>query len=75
MRGWEWHLIRRTAPAKGFCQLRTAGGKGSRIPVITPRCLTCTRIRGATNVLRKSKSIVSNAVRGELRYHDISFDK
>ena len=23
MRGWEWHLIRRAAPAKAFCQLRT----------------------------------------------------
>lgn len=34
MRGWEWHLIRRTAPAKGFCQLRTAGAKGSRVPVV-----------------------------------------
>lgn len=30
MRGWEWHLIRRAAPAKAFCQLRTLGGKGSR---------------------------------------------
>jgi len=29
MRGWEWHLIRCTAPAKGFCQLRTTDGKGS----------------------------------------------
>jgi len=35
MRGWEWHLIRCTAPAKGFCQLRTADGKGSPISVIT----------------------------------------
>lgn len=51
MRGWEWHLIRCTAPAKGFCQLRTADGKGSRatcnngpvLVVANPRYHACSQ--------------------------------
>jgi len=53
MRGWEWHLIRRTAPAKGFCQLRTADGKGSPISdnnETTASSSRCTRVRRVTHV-------------------------
>ena len=41
MRGWEWHLIRRAAPAKAFCQLRTLGRK--RYPVNISRRVRSTR--------------------------------
>lgn len=41
MRGWEWHLIRRAAPAKAFCQLRTLGRK--RYPANISRRVRSTR--------------------------------